>query len=138
LPLENLHQLSNARYKFFRNAFMPGCSLSLSQTASRAVELDERVRAMTLARGMIALSQRTEWYGFDPIHLREGQYLHAWREYLSPFADDAKNGHFLRENRIESLYLQGCFPDRVKWFGREFRRAQPSAILRDGTRVSLF
>jgi len=52
LPIENIFGLSEIRYKFFRNLFMPGCSLSLKETADRAIDLNDRVGALAKARGM--------------------------------------------------------------------------------------
>ena len=45
LPIENIFKLSEARYKFFRTLLMPGCTLRLSDTAQRAIDLNDRVRS---------------------------------------------------------------------------------------------
>jgi hypothetical protein len=138
LPVENIRGLSSARYKFFRNLFMPGCSLSLAETSSRALVLDERLRALALARDMTLVEQQSEWYGLDPIHIRRRDYPRAWRTILSPLCEGLGKATFHREKRLESWYLRTRLPERVKWFGKLFNTAQPSARLRDGTTISLY
>ena len=138
LPVENILGLSEARYKFFRNLFMPGCSLRLNETAARALELNERVCSLATSRGMKMVSARRAWYGVDPIHVRMRAYPLAWRELLSEWQSDRDNTAFSRGKLAESLYLRSRVPERVRWFGREFGVAQPSARLRDGTTVALY
>jgi hypothetical protein len=138
LPVENIFGLSEARYKFFRNLFMPGCSLGLREAADRAIELNERVAALVTSRNMKLVPQRREWYGLDPIHVRRKTYPGAWREVFFTWPSQRENAAFSRRKIAESWYLRSRIPQRVKLFGRELSAAQPSARLRDGTTVALY
>lgn len=138
LPLENLLGLSEARFKFFRNLFMPGCSLCLTEVTNRAHDLNDRVEALARARGMSVVVPHSAWYGLDPIHIRQRSYSVAWREVLGAWQSTNENRAFSRAKLHESLYLRTRFPQRVQWFGRDFNREQPVARLRDGTTIALY
>jgi hypothetical protein len=138
LPVANIFGLSEIRYKFFRNLFMPGCSLSLRETADRAIDLDERVRKLASERGMhVSLPQR-EWYGLDPLHVRFRDYARVWHALIESWTDVNKNRGISRAKLSEALYLRSRAPARIKWFDREYRAVQPCAQLRDGTTISMF
>jgi hypothetical protein len=138
LPIQNLEGLSAARYKIFRGLLMPGCSLSLSETTHRAVELNERVRALADARGISIVLPRREWYGVDPIHIRRRACRVAWQALLEPLRSNAEAARFSREKRIERILLRTRLPERVRWFGKSIHTPQPSARLSDGTTVSIY
>lgn len=138
LPVANIFGLSEIRYKFFRNLFMPGCSLSLRETADRAIDLDERVRKLAGERGMKVYSPQREWYGLDPIHLRFRAYAHAWHAMVDAWTNVNKNRGISRAKLSDALYLRSRAPARIKWFDREYRITQPCANLCDGTTVSMF
>jgi hypothetical protein len=138
LPVANIFGLSEIRYKFFRNLFMPGCSLSLREAADRAIDLDERVRKLAAERSMTVFSQPREWYGLDPIHLRFGNYPRAWHALVAAWTDVNKNRVISRANLSEALFLRSRAPARIKWFDREYHVAQPCAQLPDGTTISMY
>jgi hypothetical protein len=138
LPIQNLEDLSAARYKFFRNLLMPGCSLSLSEAARRAVRLNERVCALAEARGIRIVTPRRAWYGADPIHIRRRAIQAAWKALLEPLSSHPELVRFSRENPIESLLLRTRLPAHVRWFGKSIHMPQPSARLRNGSTVSLY
>jgi len=137
LPVDNLHGLSEARYKFFRNLFMPGCSLGLSDVMRRAQALNRSVEALATARGMHVVTPRGAWYGLDPIHIRQRLYRSAWQEVLGKWREQ-KNSSISRLKLTESLYVRTRFPQQVKWFGRHFCAPQPSVRLADGTTIALY
>ncbi len=138
LPVENIFELSAARYKFFRSLFVPGCSLRLLETTERAIELNDRVSALVKSRGMKLITPCRQWYGLDPIHVRRRASPAAWRAMLGDFRTDRGNIDVSRGKLAESLYLRCRLPERVRWFGRELGALQPSARLRDGTTVALY
>jgi hypothetical protein len=103
LPVENILGISEARYKFFRNLFVPGCSLSLREMEGRARELDERVRALAMSRSMMVVVPQRGWYGLDPMHIRIGHYPKAWREVLGSWQSTTELSGFSRGKWRESL-----------------------------------
>lgn len=138
LPVENISGLTPARYKFFRTLLFPGCTLSLGEISDRALALNERVQRLAAGRGIPVIRPRVEWYGFDPIHLRQRHYPQAWSEVCARWRRDAEECRISRAKLAESLYLWTRVPQRVQWFGWTVGAAQPSARLSDGTTVALY
>jgi hypothetical protein len=138
LPVGNLERLSKARFTLMRTLFFPGCRLNLVTCAERARQLNEGVERLAAQRGMALAEQRTDWYGFDPVHIRRHHRQSAWREILTrwsgPIADVPAAGTSLRE----SLYLRTRIPHHRRLLGFEQRRAQPSGRLPSGTTVSIY
>jgi hypothetical protein len=138
LPIENIFGLSEIRYKFFRNLLMPGCSLSLKETADRAIDLNERVGALAKARGMHVHLPVKQWYGLDPIHIRLRHYPRAWNAIFSSWSSANENRSISRAKLSDALYLRTRTPARIKWFNREYKVAQPCAKFADGTILSMY
>ena len=138
LPIENILGISEARYKFFRNLFVPGCSLGLREVESRARELDERVRALATSRSMTVVAPQRSWYGHDPIHIRIKHYPKAWCEVLGSWQSTPEMSRFSRGKWRESIYLNTRLPARVRWFNRELRAVEPCVRLSDGTTIALY
>ncbi len=70
LPEENLPKISRARFLLMRSILVPRCRLSLETISERVCELNQVVRKLGAERGCTIVGQRSEWYGFDPIHFR--------------------------------------------------------------------
>ena len=138
LPVENILGISEARYKFFRNLFVPGCSLGRREIEARSIALDERVRALAMSRSMTVVAPRLAWYGLDPMHIRLRHYPTAWHEVLRSWRVQDDMPGISRGKLMESLYLRSRIPARVRWFNRELNASQPSARLRDGTTVAIY
>ena len=105
---------------------------------ARAVELNEMVRRLAVARGIPVVAQRTEWYGFDPIHIKLGCCGSAWRDVLSAWSDASDHPQPPRLSLAGSLYLLLRAPERRRLLGFEQRKKQPAARLRDGTTISIY
>lgn len=138
LPIENIFGLSEIRYKFFRSLFVPGCSLSLKETADRAIGLNERVSALAKARGMQVLMPAKHWYGLDPIHIRFQHYAKAWNTIFTCGLRANENRIISRVKLSQALYLRTRAPARIRWFNREYQVAQPCVRFADGTSVSMY
>jgi len=138
LPVANLPSLSQWRFRLVRNVMFPGCRLTLDIVSARAFELNDMVRELAERRGIPIVEQRTEWYGFDPIHIRARHWPHAWRDVLKGWTNAAEHPQPARRSWAGSLYLLSRKPERRRVLGIEQRGKQPAARFSDGTTVSIF
>jgi hypothetical protein len=137
LPLANSVGLSEWRYHYLRSCFFVSCHLSLDELRRRAAVLDAKLRALCAERGVAAVEQRREWYGFDPIHIRARHQPAAWGEILAPWCDEPPPD-VPRPTRRHGLYLWLLPPERRWFFGIEQRRLQPAGRLPDGSTVAIY
>jgi hypothetical protein len=84
-PLAALNQLSKLRFQITRSMLFPGCKLQLPQALQLAEELATLLQQLGTSCGIPLLSPPSDWYGFDPIHLRKsfrtvafGRMFAAW------------------------------------------------------------
>lgn len=138
LPLENLRTLSQRRYLFFRTMLFPVCRHSLALVRDRAIELDAWLQKAATDRGIPLVAPRGQWYGFDPIHIKNSQIPRAWSEILASWSDAATSLAPCRRTLGRELYLRTLLPEERRLFGFEQRRRQPSGRLNDGTTISLY
>jgi hypothetical protein len=138
LPIENLPGLSVARYRLFRTLFMPGCSLSLSETIRRAEWLDNRLAKLANERKMKFFRPLPTWYGFDPIHIRPHWTRRAWREITAHWVVDAQANSTARIGWSTRCWLSAKFPETIEFFGKNCGSIQPCARLKCGTTIALY
>lgn len=138
LPMENLPGLSAARYRLFRTLFMPGCSLSLTETIRRAEWLDNRLAMLANERKMKFFRPLPPWYGFDPIHIRPHWTRRAWREITGHWGDDAQFAFTSRINLPTRCLLSAKFPESIEFFGKNCGSLQPCARLKCGSTIALY
>jgi hypothetical protein len=138
LPLDNLQRLSKARFYLLRSLYFPRSRIGLDEIGQRARALDEHVRRLALARGMQIAGQQSDWYGFDPIHIRFGRRRQAWREILGGWRPQVELPESANVALGRSLYLRTRAPQRRRVFGFEQRGRTPAARLGDGTTVAIY
>jgi len=138
LPVGNLHTLSRARFTLLRSVLFPFSRLTLDQARDRALALNERLRSLATGRGFGVIEQRTEWYGFDPIHIKRACRREAWRQILAAWTQHGDLALAARSPLKHTLYLQSRVPAERRLWGLEQRAAQPSGRLSDGTTVSIY
>ncbi len=138
LPVENLETLSRGRFQLMRTVFFPHSRISLDEVGRRAHDLNDRVRLLAVERGMRIVAQRTDWYGFDPIHIRLRDRPLAWREILGCWSEPRAPAEPARGSLARSLYLRSRAPERRRLLGFEQRGRQPAARLSDGTTVAIY
>jgi hypothetical protein len=136
LPLRAIGTLSPLRFLVLRSVLFPGCRLSFAAVRERGCDLDERVRALARARGIVPVEPRAEWYGFDPIHIKRGRLPEAWGAMMAPWS--AAEPAPARGSLRRWLSLRRLTPERRWLFGREYCAVQPARRLPDGTALSLY
>jgi hypothetical protein len=139
LPPIEPASLSQARFRFFRTIFFPGCQLTRDEVFRRARELHDRLHELCISWGVRMQAQHPAWYGLDPIHIRRQHRRHAWREIMSGWSDEAVPQVPLAHGSLSHwIYLQTRRPHRRTFFGIRQSAEQPSVKLRDGTTISFY
>jgi len=137
-PTATVTALSQWRYTFIRTCAFPSCRLSRNDAFSRAEQLDAGLQELAARRGLRAVRPRSEWYGFDPIHIRRSHWPVAWNEVLSGWRTEARATNLARGSFAQWLYLRSRAPAQRTIFGFEQRAAQPCGRLRDGTTIAIY
>ncbi len=101
-------------------------------------ELNDRLRPLAASRGVVVASQRTEWYGFDPLHIRMRDWKRAWTEILAGWRDDGVPALGVGGSLSRWAYLRSLAPHERVIFGVARRAAQPVGRLADGSLISFF
>jgi hypothetical protein len=119
-----------------RTLLFPKSRITLSQAMDYAQELNQRVRELARRYGTKILRPRSEWYGFDPIHVKRRWEREAWQDLFSGWQIDREPAPPLtvQERRL----LRRIRPLERSLFGFEQRQAQPAGAFDDGTLVSLY
>jgi hypothetical protein len=138
LPVENSESISEWRFRLMRRIMFHRCQLELCDLRSMIVELNDRLRELAKARGAAVASQRTEWYGFDPIHIRMRDWQRAWSEILSTWRSDGTAPSTSGGSLSRWAYLRSCAPHERSLFGVMRRAAQPAGRLPDGSLISIY
>jgi len=146
LPLVNLRQIGPIRFQAFRTLLFPRNRDSLAQVTERAVAVDTGVRRLAERYGATFVEPRGEWYGLDPIHYRRKQWRAAWGAILlrdrmagdEPANLDSVSVPALDRSLFSWARTRLWMPEERWLFGIAQRRAQPSVVLDDATRISLY
>lgn len=132
LPVASVQQLSPRRFAILRRLFVPGCTLSLPTLVQRAEALDERLAAMARSSGVTLVEPRSEWYGWDPIHVRRRLWREAWGTILAPW-DPSRAHPRVRGSWRRWTVLRSLAPAERGLWGRTLLRSQPCRAWADGT-----
>jgi hypothetical protein len=136
LPAHNLQRLSNAAFLFFRSVLAPSCRLALPQVAERAVEVNAGLERIASARRLRFVRLKSEWYAFDPIHVRRSLWGPVWREILCG-APPPTAGR-LRSSLFEAVRLYAMAPEQRRLLGRDQHTPQLGVRLPHGGRLWLY
>ncbi len=144
LPLHSVASLGRWQYRFFRTLFFPPCRIDLPEMVARVRALNARIIQIGRSRGATILKPKPEWYGVDPIHIRQRSYAAAWTHFFqhwneSPHSLDSPI-HASYPGRSIPLwvYLRTRRPLERRWIGLTQRRLQPCCHLNNGSTLSLF
>lgn len=137
LPLKNLENLPENRFKLLRSLFFPRSRRTLASIVHDAGQLNSAVGQLAGRYSACLLTHRAEWYGFDPIHLRLQHWPAAWHHYMLPWRSDPPatpaSGTLARW-----LYLRALPPEYRVLFGLRQTRPQPAGRLATGTRLAFY
>ncbi len=138
LPLESIDSLSPVRFAIARSLLFPGHPMTIFDAKQRSAELHERLAELAVRRRAALIEQPAAWFGMDPIHLKRRCAVAAWSQILGPWVDASGRLPSVRGSLLRSLRLRRVAPEVRWWFGIPQRRAQPAAMLGDGTKVWMY
>ncbi len=136
LPMASLQRLGRMRYSLLRTLFFPRSQLCFEDAWAHADEVNRAVIRLAERFGAKCIAPASEWFGFDPIHIRYSQQTSAWREIFTHWSSSESDQRLTP--RHSSWDLLGLRPHYRKWFGIEQHQPQPARCLKDGTTISLF
>jgi hypothetical protein len=138
MPVESIDRLGERRFRFFRRLLFPRSKLALDDARNLVREINERLIAIGQTRKIPAIPASSEWYGFDPIHLKRSVRRHAWPALLATWRAIEEPLAITPSSLATAAYLVGLEPREYIQLG--FRRGslQPNGRFNDGTTVSLY
>lgn len=126
LPLANLEDLAEWRFTLCRSLLVPSCRLSLTEVACRARAVSKGLAQLAAERNAVLVMPRPEWYGFDPIHIRFGQWKKAWQSILESGHAPVSLSSMPKVKVLEWVRFQLSRPEKQRFFKREMRKPQPA------------
>ncbi len=135
LPARSIARLAPWQYHLFKTLLFPGRRLPFPTIRARVAEVNERLAALADGRRVALVEPEADWYGADAIHLRRSRHPAAWRHVLSRWSP-APSGPAGEPS--PPVACRGLRPAWRTVLGVSLRRPQPSAVLEDGTTVSLY
>jgi hypothetical protein len=130
LPLLTIRTLSAPKYLAFRAITFPRCRLPFVRVVADAERIEEGLQRLARAYSARYVPLRSEWYGFDPIHIRRARWAAAWEEILGEPCP--------MPSLIESVRVLALPPERRRLFGVEQLRPQPGTRLHAGGVIRLY
>ena len=137
LPVANIDRVPEWKFRMLRRHYVPARTIALRDhrgTGPRARRATVRNRPRARHR---AVEQSSDWYGWDPIHLKSSSWPTVWHHILSV----GMPGKVRRPRPIRicrACSTASRTPERRWLFGFEQRGQQPCARLAEGTVVSLY
>ncbi len=137
LPLASIERLSALRYHSTRFFFFPKTRVSWPEMLQRGRDMDAAL--VTLAQRFSArlIDQPLAWYGFDPIHIRQGRRLEAWRTIFSGWPSYDASRPLPPCSQRDRMRLRMAAPEERLLFGRRQLKSQP-ALVWNGVSLHLY
>lgn len=137
IPLASLALMRAWEFRFFRSILYPISRITFADAKAMASELDGRLRELASDMKANFVEPQQTWYGIDRIHIRRVVQDDVWRTFFSPVCQESA-GDFTPSSWRQFIYLRSLTPYQRWFFGVPNGRTQPSGLLANGTRVSLY
>ena len=138
LPIGPIQTLGQMRFRLFRTLLFPTCRLTLEEIVDRAQLLHAGLDRIAKTYKVSIYKPKSEWYGFDPIHVRRKVQQAAWDEILEGWIEKSERADVVKPTLVRPQDLRRLQPERVSLFGVQRRRQQPSGCFQDGTTFWLY
>tara|TARA_R110002095_G_scaffold216271_1_gene212769 strand:+ start:2142 stop:2951 length:810 start_codon:yes stop_codon:yes gene_type:complete len=139
LPEASIAQLTSFRFELTRRLFFPNNAASLADLKQKVRSLNQRLSEFAISNQINIVEAPRDWYGFDPIHYRYSQRATLWKSILSEWDLPAMRNHPARNRWHDTLYSLCCLQPALKrQWGKSHRSPQPTRILANGTRISVY
>ncbi len=138
LPVASVERLSVWRYQMTRMLFFPRSgNTSLATMLDQVRDLNERLTQLGRRFNVHIVVPQDEWYGFDPIHIRRGRRMEAWRQIFAGWPSTTESSPMIKASWCRSFQLWKLRPAERHLAGR--RQTTPQPVLQFGeTTISLF
>lgn len=139
LPEESISQLSTIRFELTRRLFFPKNKTSLTDLKQRVQLLNRRLSELAQQDQIAIVKIPSDWYGFDPIHYRYSRRATLWKRILSHWNFSFSSNHSIQNRWFDFLYsFYHLQPALKRQWGKTYHSPQPTRMLDDGTRISVF
>ncbi|MEM6706312.1 MAG: hypothetical protein AAF690_26600 [Acidobacteriota bacterium] len=138
-PLASIKRLGPLRFYMFVNVLFPGRKHDYDDLVARALRLHDLLQRLAAdpSNGRVtAIEPASEWYGFDPIHIRRTHQRSAWATLLEPWGEGPDAEPAARLTTADKARLLCARPESSRWLGLELGQAQPRRI--GETQVGLY
>lgn len=137
LPMHRIRGLPRWQYAMAKSLLFPSHAITYEQAMTRIESLDELIRNLAQHNDCSLVVPRREWYGIDPIHIRQGSMKQAWGKIISHWYPDHESP-LPKGSLRRFLALRTKMPQRWRLLGRERGSSQPCCRLGDGTTVAMY
>ena len=139
LSLELLENLTPWHFHLIRSLFFPFSQLTFDETIERVRVVHRGLEQMSLELQFELYEPDSEWYGPDIIHVLYWKRYQLYRRIVGCITSDSD----APVNLEKTPRHLATWKHRPKFAcktlcGREFRHAQPSGLLTDGSIVSMY
>lgn len=155
LPLDTASTIGPIHFFLFRKIFFPRSQVALRDILDRAKDLDRMLRQVSNNDSCGWLEPASEWYGWDPIHVRKKFLPLVWYRMLnsllaqpdlgsevgSSIASPGAVSSMVRRVRLrwsEQFRLVFSKAKEQSWLWMDQSAMQPFIELSDGSSVSFY
>lgn len=139
LPEESISQLSSIRFELTRRLFFPKNQTSLTDLKQKVQVLNTQLSSLAKRDQIAIVKTSSDWYGLDPIHYRYSQRATLWKSILSYWDSPSVKNHSIQNRWFDFLYsFYHLQPATKRQWGKTYHSPQPTRILEDGTRISVY
>ena len=137
LPVASVERMSGPRYHATRMLFFPSGGPDWPTMRRMVSELDAGLHDLASQYQGAVITPRQEWYGLDPIHVRRGHRIGAWREILSAWPETPSLS-MQQPSVRRAVRLWRLRPAERTVFGRKQATQQPVVDAADRTTIWLY
>ncbi len=138
-PMESLARLSRWRFTLLSRACFPFHNVRFETLRESVAKLDAALRQLAAKHQATWVAPQVEWYGIDPIHIRMRVWNAAWEKVFFSWREtDLPPNQATSGALAQWLFLKRLRPEYRRIAGFARRTTQPSGIMSNGSRVSMY
>jgi hypothetical protein len=135
LPIATVRTVTKAQFLLVRTVLVPGSPLTFANAIAGAERLHDVLRSLAERHGAVFREHRSEWYGFDPMHVRRRDSGRAVQEWLGAGAAATAPPW---DTWMGRWRLRCAAPAERSLGGVRRSHAQPALHFADGSSLSLW
>lgn len=138
LSLNVLQRVSETQFSLFRAVLFPSCRLSRIEILDRAEQLSAGLYDLAKSKKTTMFPVKSEWYGWDPIHLRRAMFEIFWREMMVAADVPCDDRPGVERDWWHDRYLRDLRPRSWSQFSIPRSAPQPNGRLIEGSSIWLY